>query len=80
MLEGYDDKFGALKCTDIRVSIKIDDNYDTIISHSSVEFDTNGHMHCTNLADGMKLLVEYYLEHLIWKYEEQGRTTEVKGE
>ena len=69
MLEGYDKKLGALKTTDLRIRVVIEEN-DMIIEHSSEEFGTNGHMHVSGLAEGMKQLVEYYLEHLIWKYEE----------
>lgn len=68
MLDGYNKKNEALEYTDIRVSVTIDQN-DTIINHSSHEFGTNGHMHCSSLAEGMKMLVDYYLERLIWKSE-----------
>jgi hypothetical protein len=68
MLKGYDTRTGALRETDIKITVDQSDD-DIIICHESKEFGTNGHMHCNTLDSGITTLVEYYLEHLIWKYE-----------
>lgn len=72
ILAGYDVKTGCLQYTDIRVWVTID-QHDTIINHASEEFKTDGHIHCANLSEGIKELIEMYLERLIWMNE--GKTT-----
>lgn len=71
ILEDYNDVHKCLNSIDIEISISINDSGDMTIQHKSIEFDTDGHIHCGDMVSGMKMLIQEYLEQLIWKFEDE---------
>lgn len=71
ILKDYDKQYRCLKDSDIVIDVKYLNDFDIVICYSSNELDLDKHIHCGNLNEGIKGVIENCLEALIWKIEDE---------
>lgn len=71
----YNDRFGCLEMTATWVKANYDGE-EWIINYEISEFGINSHIHCKDLNDGIKQLIDIVIEHCIWENEDKTLSAE----